>query len=58
MVIPRVIDNSQVYLRELRIDNLKGSAEAHRDFFNYFLFGILPTINHVSAKNRSNSAEN
>jgi hypothetical protein len=35
-----------------------GSAKAHRDFFNYFLYGILPTINHVSAKNRSNSAEN
>ena len=29
-VMPRVIDNFQVYLRELRIDDLKGSAGMYR----------------------------
>ena len=29
-VMPRVIDNFQVYLRELRIDDLKGSAGIYR----------------------------
>ena len=29
-LMPRVIDNFQVYLRELRIDDLKGSAGMYR----------------------------
>jgi flagellar FliL protein len=29
-VMPRIIDNFQVYLRELRIDDLRGSAGIHR----------------------------
>jgi flagellar FliL protein len=29
-VMPRIIDNFQVYLRELRIDDLRGSAGVHR----------------------------
>jgi len=28
--MPRIIDNFQVYLRELRIDDLKGSAGMYR----------------------------
>jgi flagellar FliL protein len=30
MVMPRIIDNFQVYLRELRIEDLKGSAGMYR----------------------------
>ena len=30
LVLPRIIDNFQVYLRELRIDDLKGSAGMYR----------------------------
>ena len=29
-VMPRILDNFQVYLRELRIDDMKGSAGMHR----------------------------
>ncbi|MFX9073467.1 flagellar basal body-associated FliL family protein, partial [Acinetobacter baumannii] len=28
--LPRIIDNFQVYLRELRLDDLKGSAGMYR----------------------------
>ena len=30
LVLPRIVDNFQVYLRELRIDDLKGSAGMYR----------------------------
>jgi flagellar FliL protein len=30
LMMPRIIDNFQVYLRELRIDDLKGSAGMYR----------------------------
>jgi flagellar protein FliL len=29
-VLPRIIDNFQVYLRELRVEDLKGSAGMYR----------------------------
>lgn len=50
LLLPRVIDNFQVYLRELRIDDLKGSAGMYR-----LREELLTRVNTAAAPARVNS---